>query len=232
MNLRRTLRKAALNFGYDIRRVGTPSISQDRLQQIQFYSGLGDAAHLLYGLTRFVKPEVCVEIGSARGKSTCYIGLALKENGRGKLYAIDPHQTTNWNDRSSVDTLGLISQNLRDVGVHEQVEIVRKASDQAAQNWSTKIDILFIDGDHSYEGVKRDWDLFAPHVREFGIVIFHDTMWDLRPNPQWSRSDMGVPRFVDHLRIQGYPVLTFERNCGVSLVQTTKGGVPISAKMN
>ena len=154
-----------------------------QLRQIPFHSGLGDLAQLLHGLTRSAKPEICVEIGSARGKSTCYIGLALKENGHGKLYAIDPHEKTNWNDDLSVDTFELISHNLRAVGVTEQVEIIRKTSDQVAENWTKTIDILFIDGDHSYDGVKRDWDLFAPHVREFGVVIFHDTLWDLRPDP-------------------------------------------------
>src|SRR5438132_14150115 len=73
----------------------------DRLFQTDFRSGLGETSWLLYGLTKTLKPEVCVEIGSARGKSACFIGMALKENGRGKLYAIDPHSTTDWNDSAS-----------------------------------------------------------------------------------------------------------------------------------
>jgi predicted O-methyltransferase YrrM len=36
------------------------------------------------------------------------------------------------------------------------------------------IDFLFIDGDHSYEGVKQDFDLYSPLVREGGLVAFHD----------------------------------------------------------
>jgi predicted O-methyltransferase YrrM len=37
-----------------------------------------------------------------------------------------------------------------------------------------KLDLLFIDGDHTYEGVKRDWEMYSPLVREGGIVVFHD----------------------------------------------------------
>jgi predicted O-methyltransferase YrrM len=37
-----------------------------------------------------------------------------------------------------------------------------------------KIDLLFIDGDHSYEGVKKDFDNYADLVRPGGIVAFHD----------------------------------------------------------
>jgi len=37
-----------------------------------------------------------------------------------------------------------------------------------------KLDYLFIDGDHTYEGVKKDFYLYKPLVKEKGIVVFHD----------------------------------------------------------
>ncbi len=37
-----------------------------------------------------------------------------------------------------------------------------------------KLDFLFIDGDHSYEGVKRDFEMYAPLVKKGGLVAFHD----------------------------------------------------------
>ena len=82
-------------------------------ESFDFQSGLGDSAWLLYGLARSIKPKVCVEIGSARGKSACFVGLALRRNGGGKLYAIDPHSTTTWNDTNSVDSYAIIMENLR-----------------------------------------------------------------------------------------------------------------------
>jgi predicted O-methyltransferase YrrM len=36
------------------------------------------------------------------------------------------------------------------------------------------VDLLFIDGDHTYDGVKMDWEMYSPLVREGGIVVFHD----------------------------------------------------------
>jgi predicted O-methyltransferase YrrM len=44
------------------------------------------------------------------------------------------------------------------------------------------IDFLFIDGDHSYEGVRRDFDLYAPLVGRGGIIAFHD----IAPHPPES----------------------------------------------
>lgn len=37
-----------------------------------------------------------------------------------------------------------------------------------------KLDYLFIDGDHSYEGVKKDFEMYSPLVRSGGMVAFHD----------------------------------------------------------
>jgi predicted O-methyltransferase YrrM len=190
----------------------------------QISSGLGDSAAVLYGLVRSMKPEVCVEIGSARGKSACYIGMALKENGRGKLYAIDPHEPTDWNDNESVNSIEIFMKNISELGLSKQVTLVRSYSEDAARDWKRPIDLIFIDGDHSYEGVRRDWELFVPYVKAFGVVVFHDTIWDLPPYRDQALTTMGVPRFVDELRQQGYQVLTIDQDYGLSLVQPVVGG--------
>ncbi|OFW12102.1 MAG: hypothetical protein A3H96_03660 [Acidobacteria bacterium RIFCSPLOWO2_02_FULL_67_36] len=215
------VRKAARALGL------RPPARSVRVPRINFVSGLEDGAWLLFGLARAMRPAVCVEIGSARGLSACYVGLALKEIGAGRLYAIDPHTRTDWNDRESVDTYRLMQRNLRAFGVADYVTVVRDYSDKAAAGWDRRIDMIFIDGDHSYDGVKRDWELFVPHLREFGVAVFHDTTWDIAPDHALNRDDMGVPRFVDELRRQGYPVITLDRHHGISLVQPTAGGVPL-----
>jgi predicted O-methyltransferase YrrM len=38
----------------------------------------------------------------------------------------------------------------------------------------TSLDFLFIDGDHTYEGVKQDFELYSPLVRKGGVIAFHD----------------------------------------------------------
>lgn len=48
------------------------------------------------------------------------------------------------------------------------------------------LDFLFVDGDHSYEGVKRDFELYSAYVRPGGLIAFHDVL----PQPS-----SGVDRF-------------------------------------
>ena len=59
------------------------------------------------------------------------------------------------------------------------------------------IDFLFIDADHRYEGVKRDFELYSPLVRSGGLIAFHD----IKPNIQDSNTQ--VDRFWDELKAQG-----------------------------
>jgi len=201
---------------------------RDQLDRLDYFSGLGDSAYLLFGLARALKPQTVVEIGSARGKSACFLGMALKENGSGKLYAIDPHAPTAWNDLESTDTIEEMRRNISALGLEEIVEIVRMTSGEAVKSWTRPIDLLFIDGDHSFAGVKSDWDSFSPFVIEFGVVVFHDTMWDRQPDKRFQRPDMGVPAFVESLRAEGYPVITLDKDHGVSVVQPRRGGVSLA----
>jgi predicted O-methyltransferase YrrM len=56
------------------------------------------------------------------------------------------------------------------------------------------IDFLLIDGDHSYEGVRADWERYGPLVRPGGVIAFHDIV----PGPVEAVGD--VPRFWGELR--------------------------------
>jgi len=40
-----------------------------------------------------------------------------------------------------------------------------------------KIDFLFIDGDHRYRGVKKDFQLYSPLVKQNGLIVFHDVLF-------------------------------------------------------
>ena len=57
-----------------------------------------------------------------------------------------------------------------------------------------KVDFLFIDGDHSYEGVKRDFEMYSPLVRKGGIIAFHDIV----PGPSENVGD--VPEFWNGIK--------------------------------
>jgi len=127
---------------------------------IDWRSGLGSSLHLLYGLVRTIVPNVVVEIGSARGMSTCALALACRQNATGKVYAIDPHKSNAWSDGgTSNETYDFLRERLSRYKLERWCEVLKMTSAEAFRNWSQSIDLIFIDGDHSYEGVKTDFEL-------------------------------------------------------------------------
>ena len=58
------------------------------------------------------------------------------------------------------------------------------------------LSFLFIDGDHTYEGVKKDFEMYSNLVGEGGVIAFHDIV------PGSHESVGGVPRFWNEIKHQ------------------------------
>ena len=64
------------------------------------------------------------------------------------------------------------------------------------------LDLLYLDGDHSYDGVKLDFHAYAPLVRSGGLVVLHDIVPDFRTRygKETSSETGGVPQFWREIR--------------------------------
>jgi predicted O-methyltransferase YrrM len=118
-----------------------------------------------------------VEIGSYRGNSTIALAKGSAAGNRVRVFAIDPH----------VDFVGAkgaifgpadqaaLYRNLARFEVGELVAVVCLPSAAAAKVWTNEsVGLLFIDGDHRYESVRLDLELWYPHVAAGGIIAFDD----------------------------------------------------------
>ena len=112
-----------------------------------------------------------VEIGSWKGRSTTWLASGARLAGQ-RVYAIDPHRGSR--EDPTADTLKEFRDNLARNGVADVVEPMVMTSEEAAASMTRPIELLFIDGDHSYDGVRRDAELWLPRVMEGGTVMFHD----------------------------------------------------------
>ncbi len=124
-------------------------------------------------------PGSILEIGSFKGKSTVLIARALRAIGGVGLHAIDPFLSAPTPGQPlAVDesTYRTFLANLDAAGVRELVTIHKERSEDAAASWREPLRFLWIDGDHSYEGARRDFEAFSPHLAPGGVVAFHDVL--------------------------------------------------------
>ena len=114
---------------------------------------------------------VALEIGSHLGASSCYIAAGLKQN-NGHLLCVDT-----WANETMIegmqDTYSEFNKNTS--GVTKQITTIRKRSDDVIEDdVKAKLNLVFIDGDHSYQAVKKDFEIVQKWMSEDGIIAFHD----------------------------------------------------------
>ncbi len=125
-----------------------------------------------------------VEIGSFLGRSSCWIATGLAASKRGTLTAIDhfqgspEHQTGGTHPAPELtrdgSTLPQFRANLRTHGLEAFVQPIVESSLNAAEKWTAPLRMVFIDGDHSYDASRNDFEAWSKFVTPGGIVAFHD----------------------------------------------------------
>ena len=149
-------------------------------------------------------PRVIGEIGSARGGNLFLFSLILPADGRLVSIELEDDRIHRAVYRRLVgpsQKLFCITGDSHNPATHERAQTALAGN---------LFDVLFIDGDHSYEGVAADFEIYAPLVRPGGIIGFHDIVADVfqrygRPTPSKTG---GVWRFwqevkARHARILG-----------------------------
>ena len=73
-----------------------------------------------------------------------------------------------------MDTLPLFRRTLALAGLEETVVPLISRSHVAARNWATRLSLVFIDGGHSFESARTDYDCWAGHILPGGYLLIHD----------------------------------------------------------
>lgn len=129
-----------------------------------------------------------LEIGIAEGGSAWHLRRALDP--AGTITLIDTYPTVLGMNMSRA-----IASRLVESVDRGRAEWLRMRSDEAARGWSRPIDFLFIDGDHAYESVRRDFEHWSPHLTPTGVLAFHDALTDA----PWMDESFGSAAFVREL---------------------------------
>jgi len=130
----------------------------------------------VYNYARECKGGVIVEIGSWKGRSTCYMAHGSKQGNEVKVYAVDPFEGSDEHKEflDGKSTFDEFITNIKKLKVDDIITPMRMSSEEASKQINEPVSMILIDGSHNYEDVKLDFEIWHPKLIKGGIIIFHD----------------------------------------------------------
>lgn len=186
--------------------------SPDRLVPFEHWVG-----HIpfIFWLFKNFKPGRFVELGTHRGNSYCAMCQAVQ---RFNLASVGSAIDSWKGDIHMVPEPGLYEElaAYHDPKYQSFSTLLRTTFDLARDSFADKtIDLLHIDGTHTYEAVKHDFENWFPKLTDSALVLFHDI--------EVRRDDFGVWRLWEELKAR-YATFSFHHSHGLGVLAV--GDIP------
>lgn len=159
-----------------------------------------------------LRPRVFVELGTFYGVSYCAFCQAVKElQLETRCYAIDTWQGDPQGGFFGHEVLADLKEH-HDPLYSQFSELIPSSFSEALNRFEpSSVDLLHIDGFHTYEAVKNDFDTWLPKMSERGVVLFHDIAV--------HENDFGVWQLWQDLKTK-YPSYEVSFGYGLGVIAT------------
>lgn len=157
------------------------------------FSTWGPEKKQLLELVRQAPGKYVTEIGCFRGNTSRILAQECRNLGK-ELICIDP-----WDNRQDCADESIYFEFLENTSEFKDVLHVIRADSFSAkeylpEDYSDQCGLVFVDGDHSYEGTLQDLNLYYPFLISEGIMVIHDVF-----DSGWA----GVSKAVEEFKFSG-----------------------------
>jgi predicted O-methyltransferase YrrM len=157
------------------RAAGFDALFERYISRIEGWLSKDEAAYL-YQCARQASAGCVVEVGSYRGRSTAALGFGVNAGAGLPVYAVEPHEPFRgvFGGEFGPADRGYFMRTMAATGLYRHVRLVNVASQHLSDSWPTPVSLLFIDADHSYAAVKRDFECWRGKLAADARVVFDD----------------------------------------------------------
>jgi len=168
-----------------------------------------------YDLVTAIRPKLLVELGTHKGLSYFTFCQAMKEQAiDGVCYGVDTFEGDAHTDKYDESVFTAVETHARE-SYHGVAYLMRMRFNEALTHFSEEsIDLLHIDGLHTYEAVSEDFRNWYPKVKPGGIILFHDVMARLMDFGCWKFWEETAPK---------HETFTFHHGFGLGVLRKPGG---------
>ncbi|MFT5709794.1 MAG: hypothetical protein ACI8QT_000481 [Halioglobus sp.] len=169
-----------------------------------------------YDLVEAIRPKLLVELGAYNGLS--FFGFCqsmLEHNIDGVAYAVDCWEGDKHTDTYDDSIFKGVQEHARE-NYRGFTYLLKMYFSEALQHFEDdSIDLLHIDGLHTYDAVKEDFSTWYPKVRPGGLILFHDVMAKIK--------DFGAWKYFEELEAEHEEIFKFYHGFGLGVLRKPGG---------
>lgn len=129
---------------------------------------------------------IIVEIGAFLGSGSILLAGARKLRRSGKVHCVDPFDATGdafsvphyqriLTDYENTEQIQVFRNNVRAAGLENWVCVHQGSAETVGSAWGMSVDMIFMDGDQSPEGVMTAYGVWGPWLKPHGLLALHNS---------------------------------------------------------
>lgn len=189
--------------------IGEHTAKKMRSRDSEFYKTVGaffrpnyERGLLIYSLIKKYEVESFLEIGFGRGYGTLCAAMAMEEMGKGAITTVDPSF-----DENHIENL----QQIYPKAWFTRINFAKGTSKSyyATLTENQNFDFVYIDGDHTYEGVKLDWENTKDRFNKF--LLFDDYHLPTKKKQKYDDQSIQCAQLIDEIKDETKQLIVMDR---------------------